>query len=111
MKVRPALGDWEIPNIELIRSVERRAFAEFPVPGRPGSLYQDLNKAPTRIVITGSLYGDETRDDFLGQVRGKFNAGEPLTFVADIVTATELQYVIIEAMQFEESGVRPDQTD
>jgi hypothetical protein len=31
--------------------------------------------------------------------------------VADILTATEVRYVIIEAMRLQESGVRPDQTD
>jgi hypothetical protein len=111
VKVKPMLGDWEIPRIESIRTAERRVFAELPVPGRVGSLYQDLNTAPTGIVITGSLYGDEARDEFLGEVRGKFRAGEPLTFVADIVTATELQYVIIESLRFEESSRRADETD
>jgi hypothetical protein len=111
MKVKPVLGDWEIPRIASIRTFERRAFAELAVPGRAGSLYQDLNTTPTQIAIAGSLYGDEARDAFLEEVRGKFRAGEPVTFVADIVTATEVQYVIVEALRFEENGRRPDQTD
>lgn len=111
MKVKPVLGDWEIPHIESIRSAERRSFAELPVPGRVGSLFQDLNTEPARVVISGSLYSDEKRDEFLEAVRGKFKAGEPLTFVSDIVTATDIQYVIIETLRFQESGVRPDQTD
>jgi hypothetical protein len=111
MKVKPMLGDWEVPHIASIRSAERRAFAELPVPGRAGSVFQDLNAGPVRIAIEGSLYGDEARDDFLAEVRGKFKAGEPVTFVADIVTATEVQYVIVEELRFQESGVRPDQAD
>ena len=87
------------------------AFAEFEVPGRAGSLFQDLDAAPARVAISGSLYGDEDRDDFVEELRGKFRAGEPVTFVADILTATEVRYVIIEAMRLQESGVRPDQTD
>ncbi len=109
MKVKPMLGDWEVPHIAAIRSAERRAFAELPVPGRAGSVFQDLNAGPVRVAIEGSLYGDEARDAFLEEVRGKFKAGEPVTFVADIVTATEVQYVIVEELRFEESGVRPDQ--
>ena len=105
------LGDWEIPRIESIRTLEHRAFAEFAVPGRAGSLFQDLNTTPTRIAISGSLYGDEARDEFLEELRGKFRDGEPVTFVADIVTATEVQYVIVEALRIQESGTRPDQTD
>jgi hypothetical protein len=111
VKVKPVLGDWEIPRIASIRMLERRAFAEFEVPGRVGSLFQDLDATPARVAISGSLYGDEDRDDFVGELRGKFQAGEPVTFVADILTATEVRYVIIEAMRLQENGVRPDQTD
>jgi hypothetical protein len=111
VRVKPVLGGWEIPRIESIRSLERRSFAEFSVPGRVGSLFQDLNTAPTRVVVSGSLYGDEARDEFLQELRGKFRDGEPVTFVADIVTATEVQYVIIEVLRFQESGTKPDQMD
>jgi hypothetical protein len=111
MNVKPVLGDWEIPHIADIRTLERRSYVELPIPGRVGSLFQDMNTAPTRVVIVGSLYGDEDRNDFLDQVRAKFYAGEPLTFVGDIVTATEIQYVVIETLQFKESGTRPDQID
>jgi hypothetical protein len=110
VKVKPLLGDWEIPNIAALESLERRNLAELEVPGRVGSLFQDLNAAPTRIAIRGSLFGDDRRDEFLEKVREKFKAGEPITFVADILTATEVQYVLIESMQFSESGITPDET-
>ncbi len=111
MRTKPVLGDWEIPRIESISSLESRSFVEFAVPGRVGSLFQDMNAAPMRIAIAGSLYGDEARDEFLQTLREKFRAGEPVTFVADITTATEVQYVIIETLRFQESGTRPDQID
>lgn len=110
MKVKPVLGDWEIPNIAYIGSLERRDFAEMPVPGKVGSVFQDLSSAPTRVVIAGSLYGDDKRDEVLEAVRAKFRAGEPVTFVADILTATEVQYVVIEELRFEENAEAPDQT-
>jgi hypothetical protein len=103
------LGDWEVPRIAHIEALDRRDFVELEIPGRVGSLFQDLNSAPTRVAIRGSLHGDESRDALLETLRGKFLAGEPVTFVADIVTATQLQYVVIESMRFEESGVRPDE--
>jgi hypothetical protein len=111
VKVRPVLGGWEIPHISSIASLEQRSFAELEVPGKSASLFQDLAATPTRIVITGSLYGDEDRDAFLEQVRGKFRAGEPVTFVADIVTATEVQFVVIETLRFEQSATRPDEIE
>jgi hypothetical protein len=109
MRVQPLLGDWEVPHIAAIETLERRELAELEIPGRVGSLFQDLNAAPTRIALRGSLFGDEKRDEFLGTVREKFRAGEPVTFVADILTATEVQYVLIETMHFAEHGVAPDE--
>ncbi|MCP4338719.1 MAG: hypothetical protein GY799_07460 [Desulfobulbaceae bacterium] len=111
MNVKPVLGDWEIPRIQSIQSLERRNFVELDIPGRVGSLFQDMNTGPTRVAICGSLYGDEARNEFLEELRGKFREGEPVTFVGDIVTATEVQYVLIETLQFEESGLKPDQLD
>jgi hypothetical protein len=111
MNVKPVLGDWEIPRIEAIDAYEQRRLVELEVPGRAGSLYQDLNLRPARIGLRGSLYGDETRNDFLEALREKFRAGEPVTFVADILTATEVQYVVIEALAVAQSGSHPDQMD
>ena len=34
-----------------------------------------------------------------------------MTFVADIVTATEIQYVVIETLRFEQSASRPDEIE
>ncbi len=70
-----------------------------------------MNAAPIRVGIRGSLFGDEPRNEFLETLREKFNAGEPVTFVADITTATEIQYVVIETMQMTENATRPDQLD
>jgi hypothetical protein len=111
MKTKPMLGDWEIPRIESMRTLERRSFAEFAIPGRVGSLYQDLNTVPTHVAISGSLYGDEASNKFLQDVHSKFNDGTPVTFVADIITATQVKYVILETLRFEQSGTKPDQLD
>ena len=111
MRVKPVLGDWEIPRIASIRTLEQRRFVELAVPGKVGSLFQDLNTVPTRVAIAGSLYGQEAQSEFLEALREKFFAGEPVTFVADILTATALQYVIIETLDLQESGQRPDQLD
>lgn len=111
MSTRPVLGDWTIPHVETIYTSENRAYAEFAVPGRSGSLYQDLNSRPINVVITGSLYGDDIRNEFLETVREKFQQGQPVTFTADILSATELQYVVIESMKFRESGRRAGETD
>ena len=110
MNGKPVLGDWELPRVQKLRTEERRRLAELPIPGRSGSLLQDLNSAPAIINTQGSLFADE-RSDFLTQVRDKFRAGEPLTFVADITEATDIQYVMIESLIVEESSRYPEQID
>lgn len=111
MRAKPVLGDWEIPRISAIRTLEHRAYAELPVPGRTGSLFQDLNSVPTRVAIQGSLFGQEAQNQFLADLRSRFSAGEPVIFVADILTATDIQYVIIETLTIAESNQQPDQVD
>ena len=102
MIVRPVIGGWEVPRIERIETRERRRLARLPVPGLLGDLQQDLGTASLAVEITGSLQGDEARDDFLGSIREQFRAGEPVSFVADITTATELEQVLIEELEVEE---------
>jgi hypothetical protein len=109
VKIKPVMGGFEIPHIAAIETVEHRDYVELRVPGKAGSLFHDLDAHPTRVAISGSVYGDDDRESFLNEVRSRFQAGEPITFVADIVTATELQYVVIETLAVEETGTRPDQ--
>lgn len=109
MAVKPVLGDWEIPRVAMMRTAEARKFAELAVPGRQGSLFQDLNAEPTLVEIAGSLFADEERSEFLTTVREKFRAGEPVTFVADITEATDIQFVVIDSMRFEQRADRPDE--
>lgn len=110
MLVKPMIGGWEIPRIGRIEALDSRRLVRLPVPGLSGDLHQDLGRNALVIEITGSLYGDEARDDFLiNNIRPAFVAGEPVDFVADIVTEAELEQVVIEALHIEESGETPDQ--
>lgn len=108
MKIKPMIGEYEVPGIQRIGAVERRQLATFEVPGLAGSFHQDLGKVATRIAIEGSLAGDEARDAFLEAVREKFAAGEPVDFVADIATATEIEQVLISDLDVEEIAGQAD---
>ena len=109
MLVRPLIDGWEVPRISEIRAQEARRLVRLPVPGLSGDLHQDLGRSALVVDISGSLYGDEARDEFLAQLREKFLAGEPVDFVADIVNESELEQVLIEAFHLEESAAAPDQ--
>ncbi len=104
MALVPMLDDWEIPRIEKIAAVEHRRLASLSVPGLQGTLHQDLGTESMAVEIIGSLHEEEMRDDFFTNIRAKFQEGEPVSFTADIVSATELELVLIEDLQVAESN-------
>jgi len=106
--VRPMIGNWEVPRVERIETLEGRRLARLPVPGLLGDLQQDLGADSLVVRISGSLHGDEARDKFLDELRQQFRAGEPVAFVADIVAATELDQVLIEELDLEEANDSAD---
>jgi hypothetical protein len=108
MKVKPMIGEYEVPGIQRIGTVENRALVEIPVPGLEGAYHQDLGSGAMTIVIEGTLAGDEPRDAFLAAVRAPFAAGEPVDFVADIVTATSVEKVRIADLDVVETATSAD---
>ncbi|TML91494.1 MAG: hypothetical protein E6G08_00330 [Actinobacteria bacterium] len=102
MIVRPVIGQWEVPRIERIQTLEERRIARLPVPGLLGDIQQDLGAASLTVEISGSLHGDEARDDFLQSLRESFRAGDPVSFAADITNAAELDRVLIDELELEE---------
>jgi hypothetical protein len=96
------LGEFEFDGIEYIASGESRALVEHRVPGLAGNYFQDLGAVPNAIVISGSKYTDEARDEFLNGIREIFKKGEPASFVADILNATDITEVVIEDLQVAE---------
>jgi hypothetical protein len=108
MLVHPMIDSWEPPMIERIASVESRRLAVLPVPGLDGDLHQDLGRSALAIEISGSLNGDDVRDDFLKQLREKYLAGDPVDFVADIVKESKLEKVLIEELELSEVAGSPD---
>lgn len=104
------LGDWEIPRVVNLQTVERRSLAALRVPGLPSGSYQKLPAMPTAVFVAGSVYGTEPQTEFLEAVREKYIAGEPLTFVSDILTGTDVQYVLIDQLRIDVDARYPDQT-
>ncbi|MEJ2386398.1 MAG: hypothetical protein P8Y27_03505 [Chromatiaceae bacterium] len=107
MTVTPMLGDWEIPRISLMRTQERRKLQEHQIPGRLGNLFQDLGAEAAEIQIAGSVFQEEERSGFLEAARQRFGDAQPMTFVADIIEATEIQFVLIESLVVEQHATRP----
>lgn len=111
MSLTPMLGDFELPRVTRLETMETRDFAELPAPGRAGSLFQDLNRQPTRVVVEGSVFGEQPGLDFLAAVRERYLAGEPMTFTSDIATGTEIQYVVLRQLHVQAEASAPNQID
>lgn len=111
MSLTPMLGDFELPRVTRLETLETRDFLELPVPGRAGSLFQDLNRRPARIVIEGSVFGEQTGIEFLGAIREKYLAGEAMTFTSDIAAGTDIQYVLLQQLHVQAEASAPDQID
>ncbi|MFH1097273.1 MAG: hypothetical protein V1749_07215 [Candidatus Desantisbacteria bacterium] len=108
MKVKPVLDNWELKGLRQIEINENRVLVEHKIPGLDGSFFQNLGTRPGRIFLSGSIQGDEIREDFLEEIRKKFNAATPVSFIADITTATDIKEVIIENLSFIDTADNPD---
>jgi hypothetical protein len=111
MSLIPMLGDWELPSVTRLETLESRALVQMEIPGRAGNLFQDLNRQPARVIVEGSVFGQDPGQEFLTTVREKFAAGEPLTFVSDIATGTEVQYVLVQQLHVQAAASHADQID
>ena len=104
---QPMLDDLELPLVQTITTQDRRMLSELKPPGMAGSLLQNLGRRPLRIVVSGVATGTAA----LGTVQkldDKFRAGNPLPFVADIVTDADLQQVLIEDLLIQDLAGKPD---
>jgi len=104
MIIKPILGELEIPGLQRIGADQRRRIVDVPIPGLEGNLSQDLGSESIRIIIEGSLAKDEARDGFLESAREMYDTAEPVDFVGDIITATEVFQVLVEELNVKETA-------
>ena len=57
------------------------------------------------------MVGSDAGLELLNAVREKYLAGEPMTFVSDIVTGTDIQYVLLQQLHVQAEASAPDQID
>ncbi len=105
--MRPMLDDLELPQVQEIATHDRRALAEHKPPGMAGSLLQNMGRRPTRLVLWGVATGPEALD-FVEQLDGKYRAGEPVPFTADIVAEAEIEEMVIDNLQWQELAGKPE---
>jgi hypothetical protein len=105
--VRPALGDLVLPLVQRVVTDETQVLVDHRVPGLDATLVQELNRGATRVVVHGVFAGAEAGHG-LQQLRALFQAGDPLPFVADVMTATAVRQVLIADLRVGEVAGQPE---
>ena len=104
--MKPMLDDLELPQVQEIATLDRRALAEHKAPGMDGSLLQNMGRRPTRLTLWGVATGPDAQH-FIEQLDGKFRAGEAMPFVADIVADAEIEQMVIDDLHVQEVAGKP----
>lgn len=99
--MQPMLDDIELPQVQEITTYERRVLAEHKPPGMSGSLLQNLGRRPTHLLLWGVATGPDALQ-LIQKLSDKFQAGEPLSFTADISAQADIDRVIIDNLQVQD---------
>src|SRR5262249_44107555 len=105
--MKPMLGDIELPQVQQVTTLDRRALAPPPAPGPDGSVLQDLGRPATPVRVVGVATGPQA-DDLARRLDGALRDGSPLAFVADITADARLERVVVADLSLAELAGRPD---
>lgn len=105
--MRPMLDNLELPNVQQVTTSDRRHLKEHKPPGMAGSLVQNMGRKPTLLLLWGVAAGPEALE-LVEKLDGKFRAGQPLPFTADIVSDAEIEQMIIDDLHWQEVAGKPE---
>lgn len=91
----PMVGEVALSAVQRVRHEADGGFARLRVEGLPGELVQRHGRRSHVIEVEGVLTGETAKDD-LDALQKMVAAGDEQVFTADIVTALDLQKVVID---------------
>ncbi|MBU1054935.1 MAG: hypothetical protein KKC46_14070 [Proteobacteria bacterium] len=103
----PLLGDISLEYVGSIRHSIEGGFVSSRIPGFDGEVHQRNGRPSHRIFIEGILFGEEVSEN-LETLQEAAQIGEELTFSADITTALDIQHVVIDHFQVQETAGLPN---
>ncbi|MGR9046372.1 MAG: OmpA family protein, partial [Gammaproteobacteria bacterium] len=107
MSAKPLLDDIELRLVQKIEAEDEETLAQHGVPALEGDFLQDQGRRAGRISLTGVMAGEDVAD-VLNKLREKFRSAEPVPFVADIATATNVGKVLIEELGIRDLAGKPE---
>lgn len=103
----PLLGDIALTAVQRIDQSLDAGFHGVPVLGLNGHAQQRTGRPSHRVAIQGLLSSETALDD-LAALQALATSGEETTFAADIVTALDLQKVVVTNFAANETAGNPD---
>ena len=97
----PMIDDIELRAVQVIRQETDQDFVRQKIAGLPGTLHQRLGRRSHRVLLSGVLLPETATAD-LEKLQKKAEAGEEVTFTADITTALTIDKMVIEAFNAEQ---------
>ena len=104
----PMLGDVALTAVQFLRQETDGDLVTLRIPGLDGTPHQRLGRRSHRVTVSGVLVGESAADD-LGTLQKLARDGTGTTFTADIVTALEIQDVVVESLVVEQAVGRAEQ--
>ncbi len=106
MALRPMLDDIELQQVQIIESDQDQALAQHRIPRLEGDFFQHLGRHAGSFCLHAVLTGPEARQG-VEALEEKFRAGTPVSFVADIATAVQVEQVLIAGFDVRDLAGRP----
>lgn len=103
----PLLGDISLQYVQRLEHYLDGGYTQTLIPGLAGQLQQNTGRLSHQLFISGTLFGSEAASQ-LETLQQTAASGEELTFAANIVSALELQKVVISQIRVVESAAHPD---
>ena len=114
-RITPMLGDLELQQVQQLDIEADQVLTEHDIPALEGNFYQPEGRRGSLITVSGVLTGVSIEEDDeanpatdLKALREKFKDAQPLSFVSDIISATDLDEVLIEDMEITEIAGKPN---
>jgi hypothetical protein len=101
------VDDVSLDAVSWARHASSQRVVGVPVLGLDGDVQQRLGRGSHVIELAGVIVGDGARDA-LEKLQKKAASGDEVVFHADVVSALDIQKVVVARADFRESAGRPD---
>jgi len=106
-RIKPMLGEIELQQVQQLDIETDQILTSHEIPGLEGDFFQPEGRRGSKITLSGVVSGAESGEG-LKLLREQFKAAEPVSFVADIISATDLDQVLIQEMEITEIAGKPN---